>query len=278
MPTVIHFIDVGQGNMTLCQLADGTVLLYDCNVTDENEDQVLGYLEATLGRRKRIDIFANSHRDADHMRGVAKIHALHPIAKVWDSGVTGTTPASTEYREYMALRRSLPTVELERQKRWTFGRSVVRVMNSKNERLPDDANAQSVVLKVEHRNDQGAAVGSALLAGDTDAQTWRYSILRDYSAADLSSDILLASHHGSLSFFDDPADDRNYFTDHLEAIAPAMTVISVGDNAHGHPDPKALAFYEKYSTGSNKGNKLARTDQSGTKILTLADAGGWTLL
>ncbi|MEW6991603.1 hypothetical protein AADZ91_13055 [Colwelliaceae bacterium 6441] len=42
MTTTAHFINVGQGNMTLLQLNCGKVMLYDCNVTNDNERDVLG--------------------------------------------------------------------------------------------------------------------------------------------------------------------------------------------------------------------------------------------
>ncbi len=277
MPTTLHFIDVGQGNMVFLQLSDGTRMLYDCNVTDENEDRVLGYLANVMGWGSRMNIFVNSHRDADHMRGITRLHQYFPIQKIWDSGVTGNTPNSSEYRDYMALRRSVGYVEIERRKRWTFGQSLVRVMNAKNEDIPDDANAQSIVIKVEHLDNGFKAIGSAMLTGDSDAQTWRYSVLPFYKVSDVKSDILLASHHGSLSFFDDPADDKHYYLDHLRGIAPAMTIVSVGDNSHGHPETKALEFYEQYSAGSNKGNKLKRTDHNGTIRVSLNDDGQWNL-
>jgi beta-lactamase superfamily II metal-dependent hydrolase len=88
---------------------------------------------------------------------------------------------------------------------------------------------------------------------------------------------LLASHHGSLTYFDDPSEEKNYYTSHLKAKSPAMTIISVGDNAHGHPDKTALEFYEKYSTGSSQGNKVFRTDIQGNMIAELKDGGGWSL-
>ena len=66
MPTVAHFMNVGCGNMTLLQLAEGPTFLYDCNVTDDNQEQVLDYLGRNLPSRN-IDVFINSHRDADHM-------------------------------------------------------------------------------------------------------------------------------------------------------------------------------------------------------------------
>lgn len=277
MPTTLHFINVGQGNMVLCLLDDGTRLLYDCNVTAENANDVLGYLGKVIGWGNPIHIFVNSHRDADHMRGVNRIHASFSIKKVWDSGVIGNTPDSTEYREYMELRRTIGFVEIERLKRWTFGKSLLRIMNSKNDDLPDDPNAQSIVIKVQHLDAQSQYLGSALLTGDSDAQTWRQSILRDYAKTDLSTDILLASHHGSISFFDDPADEKNYYLAHLDAISPAMTIISVGDNVHGHPDAKAVEFYESRSRGSDRGNKLKRTDEHGNIKVLLKDEGGWSL-
>jgi beta-lactamase superfamily II metal-dependent hydrolase len=72
MPTVVHFLNVGQGNMTLLKLANGRVFLYDCNVTNDNEADVLGYLAEHIGEGSRIDVFVCSHRDADHMRGIKK--------------------------------------------------------------------------------------------------------------------------------------------------------------------------------------------------------------
>jgi beta-lactamase superfamily II metal-dependent hydrolase len=55
-----------------------------------------------------------------------------------------------------------------------------------------------------------------------------------------------------------------------------MTIISVGDNAHGHPDKKALELYDKYSTGSKQGNKVFTTQDKGTMKLSLND-DGWSL-
>ena len=72
----------------------------------------------------------------------------------------------------------------------------------------------------------------------------------------------MAAHHGSISFFDDP-DDRYYYVEHLQAIKPCMTIVSVGPNSHGHPSETALKYYRKYSTGSDKGNKVYRTDVKG---------------
>jgi beta-lactamase superfamily II metal-dependent hydrolase len=92
----------------------------------------------------------------------------------------------------------------------------------------------------------------------------------------VKSSILMAGHHGSITFFDDPADSESYYVDHMLAIKPEMTVVSVGNNAHGHPDEKALELYEKYTKGSKQGNKVFTTQVKGTLKLTLKD-NGWSL-
>lgn len=255
--------------MVLIHLSDGTVMLYDCNVTRENEVEVLTYLGQAMGTKTAIDIFVNSHRDSDHMRGIRRVHAYFPVRLVWDSGVAGTTPYSPEYQQYMDLRRQVGFVEVEARKYWTYGDTTVRVMNSED---PDysDANAQSLVLKVEYGG------SSVLLAGDTDYRPWKEKILPYYGKR-VKSSILLAAHHGSIAFFDDPGDEKYYYTKPVRTIEPDMTIVSVGPNVHGLPDSKAIDLYARYSRGSKQGNKVFRTDRQGNMKLLLKGSGAWSL-
>jgi competence protein ComEC len=274
MPTTVHFLDVGQGNMVLIQTDNGKDILYDCKVTDSNEYEVLNYLESQIGYQGSIDVFVCSHREADHMGGVKQVHDSLPIQTVWDSGVTGGTTTSSDYLDYMDMRRRVGYRVVTRKTFFDYGSTRIRVMNSKNEDLPNDPNSQSIVLKVEQISGQNTK-GSVMLTGDTSAVTWK-NILSEYEDYDLQSSLLLGSHHGSLTFFDDPADEY-YYTNHLQAINPAMTILSVGPNPHGHPESKAIELYEKYSSGSDKGNKVYRTDQKGNIKIELKDGGGWSL-
>jgi beta-lactamase superfamily II metal-dependent hydrolase len=265
----VHFISVGCGNMVLLHLSDGTTMLYDCNVTNENAVQVLGYLARVMGNKRVIDIFVNSHRDSDHMRGIRRVHAYFPIRLVWDSGVVGTSPYSPEYQEYMQLRREVGFREVQARTYWSYQDTIVRVMNS---RAPDytDSNSQSLVLKVEY-------LGSSLLvAGDTDYRPWKEKILPFYRSR-VKSSILHAAHHGSPSFFDDPSDEKYYYTKHIKAIEPDITIVSVGSNVHGLPDPNAMELYERHSRGSKQGHKVFRTDRQGNIKLLLKGSGEWTL-
>jgi len=278
MSTVVHFLDVGQGNMVLIETSNKKYLVFDCNITDANSERVLSYVGRHIGEGTALHAFICSHRDADHMRGVKRLHARFPIREVWDSDYPGTTTGSAEYREYMALRRAVGSRTIAKRRFNDFGRTRLRYLSAKDDRLPKNANAQGIVIKVEQRDEtMNRVLSGAVLPADSDAQTWRYGIMQDYDKAQVSSDILMAAHHGSLSFFDDPGDNNYYYTDHVAAIKPAMTIVSVGPNSHGHPHAKALELYRRYSTGSNQGNKVFRTDTKGTMKLVLKPNGGWRL-
>ena len=278
MSTRIHYINVGQGNMALVQCADGNNFVVDCNITVTNQNRVLGYLASQIGWGKRLRAFICTHRDADHMRGVLALHKYFPITQVWDSGYPGTSTDTTEYRAYMRLRNAVGHLVLGRGTRGDFGRTRLLVLSAQDSRLPKNANAQGIVLKVEQRADFFSTVeGSTILTGDSDAATWKHGILRDYPVEDVSCNILLAAHHGSFTFFEDPDGGRFAYVGHMAAMKPAMTIVSVGNNPHGHPDSRALELYRRYSTGSRQGNKVFRTDKQGTMKLTLHDGGGWNL-
>ena len=82
MATIIHFIDVGQGNMVLIEPSNGSKFIFDCNITNDNEARVLAYVRSKIGKGTRLKAFICSHRDADHMRGVKKLHKEFPIDKI----------------------------------------------------------------------------------------------------------------------------------------------------------------------------------------------------
>lgn len=266
----IHFFNVGCGNMTLILFPNGNTYLYDCNVTDDNKDDVLGYLDKVMGDRSGIDVFVCSHRDCDHMRGLRAVHNRYTVGKIRDAGVEGTSCDCSEYKDYMKLRREIGAEIIKSRTYLDIGEATIRYMNSADDDLPD-ANDQSIVMKVEY-------VGSsAMLAGDTSFRPWKEKILPYYSDGKLGASILLAAHHGSLSFFDNPADEEHYYTAHIRKMQPAMTLISVGPNVSDLPNNKALELYAKHSSGSSKGTKVCRTDEQGNMKLVFKQGGTWNL-
>jgi len=258
--------------MALVHCEGGCVILVDCNITDQNRTDVINHLKRIMPK-DTIDVFVNSHRDCDHLSGIKEVHALYPIQQIWDSGETGTSPDEQEYKDYMELRRSIKCTTPKIQNSWTAGqegsKTQILCLNGCRDDC-SDPNSQSIVLRFDYNG------SSIILPGDSDAVAWKNEIIPTFTSAQIASNILLASHHGSISFFDDPTDQYLY-TKHLQVISPQMTVISVGSNPHGHPDDKAVKLYEKYSRGSGSGQKVWRTDQQGHMLLELKGSGNWSL-
>lgn len=264
----VHVLDVGQGNMVAIVLPDDFVLIYDCNITNDNEAEILAYLGRTL-LKNNIDLFVNSHRDADHMRGIKKLHAAFPISALWDSGVSANTDTD-EYRKYMEFRRSVTCHEVS-SGQWLKAYPYIRVINGKRHTL-DNPNAQSIVLHINHRGSE------ILLAGDSDVEAWSDYIVSEYPDS-LGSLVLYASHHGSFSFFNDNSEKYKDYVRHMEKIRPAITVISVGaTNPHGHPHPDSLSYYKQYSYGTvDSKMKIFRTDVHGNMRISFRAGGTGTI-
>ena len=267
----VHILNVGFGSMALVIFPDSTIYVIDCNITRENQLAVLGYVSRIIGRKKPIDVFVNTHRDADHMRGISTLHKNHPIRTIRDNDVPGTTTTSAEYKNYMDLRRNryVTTSAVEPRKYIDYGEARIQFLNSSWDDY-DDPNDQSVVCKIDYKG------SSILFTGDTSFRPWQEKILPFYKDS-IASTILVASHHGSTSFFDDPSNTEHWYVDHIRRIAPDISVVSVGNNNHDLPNAEALALYEKYSEGSNKGGKIFTTQVHLNMKITLKGAGAWSI-
>jgi len=265
----VHFLDVGQGNMVVVIFPDDYILAYDCNITDENEGSVFAYLQKIMPKRT-IDVFVNSHRDADHMRGIKKLYVQYPIGIICDSDVSANT-GTEEYKQYMDLRRRIgfqaAVVNMQLKEK-----PYVKILNGKRDGL-SDPNSQSIVL---HINYNGSSV---LLAGDTDVNSWCDYIMPENKQT-ISSLVLFASHHGSYEFFNDDPEKFKDYIKHVEAINPAITVISVSStNPYGHPDTRAIKNYRQYSYGTvEEKMKIFRTDLHGNLKLELHGNGEGRIL
>ena len=206
MSTVVHFIDVGQGNMVLVQCDNGANFVVDCNLTEANHVRVLNYVARQIGQAGRIGAFICTHRDADHMRGIRALHGRFPIGAIWDSDYPGTSTDTDEYRAYMQLRRDVGAYVIKGRTEGYYGRTRLRFLSAQDYRLPNNANDQGIVLKVEQVTAGMPVVqSSTILPGDSNCATWKNGILNDYMAQYLQCDILMAAHHGSLDFFQDPS-------------------------------------------------------------------------
>ena len=269
MSIVGYILNVGCGNMIAIKLPNGKNILVDCNITEENKPRICNFLRSK--GFYNFDIFINTHRDIDHLRGIADLHKLIPIGAIYDNGFAGRTDAD-DYQEYMQLRRKLRHAVIKPQ---TYNDSmcrnvIFRYLNGVYNDTKYDINDYSLVIKIEYGN------SSIILSGDTSYRPWKEKILKHYGNK-LRCSLLVASHHGSKSFFDDPSDEKYYYTEHIKQINPDMTLFSVGPNQWNLPDESALKLYEQYSNGSDKGNKIRLTEDDGNIKFELKGNNGWSI-
>ena len=121
-----------------------------------------------------------------------------------------------------------------------------------------------------------------LLTGDSDWKSWKEKIIPNFEKA-VRSDILVASHHGSRSFFTDEANDtidmqKNPDTTYMEAIEyidPDVTLISCGKyETYHHPNKEAEGLYKKYSSHS----QVYSTNNFGHLLGFISSNGNYTVV
>ncbi|MFZ5759667.1 MAG: nucleotide-binding domain-containing protein [Thermodesulfobacteriota bacterium] len=316
---LFHLMNVGEGLMCLIIFPDQKTLLFDCNVTNDNEDAVISYLGRQIPYRwdqdlekdlQWIDVFVNSHRDDDHYRGLSKINAKYPVKSIWDSGQSGATTQSSDYQYYMRLRRTLKdkygenAVIVPKPSQYPLATVSGADIYCLNSALDYDDNAHyltfaklltlvesktliegkpqhtnSIVLSVKYKN------RVLLLTGDSDYLAWRDKIVPYFeSTGILKTDILVASHHGSRSFFTDENLNDNIdpeenpettYIDHIYEISPSLTVIPCGnyDSAH-HPNKEALKIYEENTTNE----QVYTTHEKWNLTGFVGEDGRWTVV
>ena len=88
-----YLVNCGSGLTHLIVFPDDTVMLFDCNLIDDaehpnrNKDYILNFFKNVIPKKideygntfQPIDIFVNSHRDTDHLKGLKDINSVFPI-------------------------------------------------------------------------------------------------------------------------------------------------------------------------------------------------------
>lgn len=302
-----YLINVGQGLMFLIILPDDYTILYDCNLTEDNKDKILSYLESILPKNQ-IDLFINSHRDDDHIRGLKFINEKFPILSIWDSGQTGDSTQSKTYQYYMQLRRRLtkqgensvkipkpsitPLFNREETKiyclnsSYKFNKIKDCLLNSDVSFLSQEQGLDEV--KKSHTNCIVLRVCfndiSIILTGDSDYLIWRDEIVPNFGDSGLlQSNILIASHHGSKTFFTDEKNDTisivdnpdNTYLKALDYIKPAITLISCGNYPKfHHPNKNALKIYKSQTANE----QVYTTNEKGHFVGFIKRDGNWGII
>ena len=252
----ITFIDVGQGDATFVRFPHGSTLLVDAGGLSFSSsfdigDRVVAPVVRGRGFR-RVDYFALTHGDPDHIGGAAAVISEFRPREVWEGIPVPRADALTKLRIQTQSQRA----------RWANVYADDRVIIDDVEviaRHPRPAdwerqkvrNDDSLVLELRWRD------VSVLLTGDI-GRAVEGSIAEALPPARLR--VVKVPHHGSLS-----SSSPNFVT----AIRPAVAVVSAGRANHfGHPTPEVLERYRQ------AGAAIFRTDRDGAVTV---DSDGYSL-
>ena len=236
----LTFLDVGEGAATLFQAPGGPTVLVDAGPAP---------LARTLRAHavQRIDLLVLSHGHADHTAGLSDVVGSIPIT----TALLPRPPTPSAALEAIAARLTAAGAEV----RWCEAPAELAGAGWSLRVLPTSPPAGESGNQSE--NDTALVVLAdlggrrALVSGDAEGDV--------LEALDLPACVVVElPHHGSRGGLDEAQ---------LDALAPALAVISVGTNTYGHPTPEMLALL------AAGGVACARTDQRGEIALTAAPRG-----
>lgn len=234
----ISVLDVGQGLAVVVATREH-VLIYDAgprlsDKLDAGASAVVPYLryEGISG----VDKLIISHADNDHSGGMSSIMQDIEVAQV----MTGS------------MAKIKADTSCDNSQRWEWDGVAFEILWPVDQAPPQDKeNNQSCVLKI--------SVGghAALLTGDIEKPV-EYALSTSLGSL-LSSDLLIAPHHGSKT---------SSTLDFVRLVNPAEVVFSSGYlNRFGHPHPEVVNRY------AQQGADWFNTAQTGGIIYRLSASG-----
>ncbi|MDT8281479.1 MAG: DNA internalization-related competence protein ComEC/Rec2 [Gammaproteobacteria bacterium] len=214
-------LDVGQGSAAVLQ-TQNHVLVFDAGARfsdrlDAGSGVVIPYL--LTQNIKHLDRLIISHGDADHIGGAQAIIDEYPEVRVLGQDIE-QLQAAHKQACIDGLKWQWDGVDFA-----FLSPDAAMLSNKENIRRND----RSCVLKVS------SIYGDVLFTGDIEQKTEDW-LLKNHPQQ-LSSDILVVPHHGSLT-----SSSQGF----IKQVSPEITVISVGyKNRYRLPNKQVVARYEK---------------------------------
>ena len=260
----VTYLDVGQGSTSFLHLPDGSRILIDGGGTRSSSYNVGERIIAPYLWKQRIwrlDRAIITHPHSDHFNGMDFILSHFRPKELYINGdqrSEGNYVQIIEQARQQGAGITIPSAGRDVVRGSDFG-LVVLGMNGLDEEQDGSVNDKCLVLKYTQ--------GSRAFLFPADISRKSENILVK-NQVDLTADVLLAPHHGSLT-----SNSRQF----IEAVSPSLIVVSAGKTGRAHyPAQENLSFWNKKQirtfitrdqgtiTCFTDGNRLGCTDFAGS--------------
>lgn len=263
----VHYVDVGQGDGTVWEFPDGTLVVYDCGdvASSADDNPMVRHLRDVMGRAPGsvIHAFVSSHGHRDHVGGCDEVFETYRILHVYEGWYDGADrPRSYDRFRNLTLAEGARLHTL-RETAATDREEVFRRWDPLDLPLTTNATARFFWPDGMDAGDwddvAGSSLGVQLRFGDVtfcfqgDVETGHeMRLAAEAPQQDLACDVYLVGHHGSRE-----ASSAAW----LRRMSPAVAVVSFGENPYGHPTSEALCRVQ------GVGAKVYATHRAGTVVV-----------
>lgn len=236
----VHFIDVGQGDCTLLQTPEGSVLI-DCGERGD-DDEILAYLKSQGVTSLEYVIFTHPHED--HMGCAPELLEGIEVKNVIMNDRVSTAKFFEKTIEVLES-KNINTIPAIPGEVYTVGALRLTILGPYSKEFAhEDTNNSSVIVH--------ASYGHRAFLFTGDAEALAEEELLSHHKNDIKCDVFSAGHHGSSS--------SNTLA-LVQAASPSYAVISCGkNNSYGHPNTETITTFDKC------GVTYYRTDELGTIV------------
>jgi len=232
----VYFLDIGQGDSELINLAGGVQILIDGGPNKKILDELASILPVT---DRYIDLVILSHPQYDHFAGLIDVLKRYQIGAFIYNGRKGEIKAFEDL-EKVLKENKIKTIVLVQGDKIKYRNNQLDIISPASDFLKSkELNDTSLVISLQ------SAGAKFLFTGDIGFAVENY-LAKNF---DLKSDVLKVAHHGSR---------YSSGEEFLKKVNPKISVIEVGKNSYGHPTSQALNGL------ASVGSRVFRTDYDGT--------------
>lgn len=255
VPSVnITFLDIGQGDATFIEFADGQQMLIDCAIDGRVLESLAGVMPFF---DKTLDYLVITHPDKDHYGGCEDVLERFEVSTIIYNGFRRENNSTWRSFWDAIVEEQAEYVGIDVANIWEIASSTITFLypdheiavdpNIPNEKKEANNNDMSIVMKLSYGE------MDVLFTGDAEEALEQYLV---YAYGDvLDVEILKMGHHGSA---------RSSIEEFIEVVTPEEAIASAGEgNRYGHPSPRAIKRLER------AGAHIWRTDTQGDIMVTL---------